>query len=75
VACWGLVDVLVKIALLPFNFLTQYYCRNLSKEWFIVLIRAGFGRTVRQRLDDRVNTAMFSITLFHIIYSVRTNPK
>jgi len=54
----------------PINYLKKYFMRNLNESGFSADKRR-FGWTVRQRREDRRETAMFSIGLLHNIFTVR----
>jgi len=57
----------------PYLFLKNYYLRNLSESGFSADKRR-FGGVIRQKREDRRETASFSITLLHNIFTVRVRP-
>lgn len=57
----------------PVLFLKKYFMRNLSEAGFSADKRR-FGWTVRQRREDRQETAMFSIALLHNLFTVGMKP-
>jgi transposase len=59
---------------LPFDFLSEYFHRNISESGFSPDKRR-FGRIVRQKREDRQETAIFSNALLHNLYAIRINPK
>ncbi|MDR1992135.1 MAG: ISNCY family transposase [Nitrososphaerota archaeon] len=67
-------DILTKIITSPFDFLTQYFKRNLSESGFSA-DKDRFGRNIKQKRDDRQQTTLFTNALFHNIYTTRTNTK
>ena len=71
VSAWA--DILDKIAT-PINFLTQYYCRNLSESGFSADKRR-FGGLIRQKRSDRQKTVLLTNALLHNIFTIRINPK
>jgi len=54
----------------PFDFMKTYFKRNLSESGFSSDKRR-FGWIIRQRREDRKETAMFTTTLLHNIFFVR----
>ncbi len=56
------------------SFLMQYFRRNLSVCCFSA-DKGRFGNIIKQQRDDRQQSALFSNTLLHNIFTVRTNPK
>jgi len=58
----------------PFLFLKGYYLRNLSESGFSADKRR-FGGVVRQKRDDRRETALFSIAFLHNMFTVRVRPE
>ena len=58
----------------PVLFLKKYFMRNLSEAGFSADKRR-FGWTVRQRREDRQETAMFSIALLHNLFAIRVGSK
>jgi transposase len=54
----------------PVEYLENYFQRNLSEAAFSADKRR-FGWTIRQKREDRQETAMFSIALLHNIFAVR----
>jgi len=57
----------------PYLFLKGYYLRNLSESGFSADKRR-FGNVVRQKRDDRRETALFSIAFLHNMFTVRVRP-
>jgi transposase len=58
----------------PVDFLSEYFKTNLSESGFSA-DKSRFGRVVRQKREDRQQTALFANALFHNIYAIRINPK
>jgi transposase len=54
--------------------LPEYVHQNLSESGFSA-DKGRFGSLVKQRREDRQQTALFSNALFHNIYTIRINPK
>ncbi len=67
------VRVIRRIVENPKEFLKRYFMRNLSEAGFSADKRR-FGWRIRQRREDRKEMAMFSIALFHNIFTVRVKP-
>jgi len=67
-------DVLAKINCAPFDFLTQYFKRNLCESGFLA-DKGRFGRNIMQKREDRQQTTLLTNALFHNIYTTRTNTK
>jgi transposase len=57
----------------PYLFLKGYYLRNLCEAGFSADKRR-FGGVVRQRREDRRETALFSIVFLHNIFMARVRP-
>lgn len=57
----------------PYLFLKGYCLRNLSESGFSADKRR-FGGVVRQKRDDRRETALFSIAFLHNMFTVRVRP-
>ena len=72
IGAWA--DILTKMMASPVDFLSEYFHRNLSESGFSA-DKGRFGSIVRQRREDRQQTALFSNALFHNIYTIRINPK
>lgn len=72
IGAWA--DILTKMMASPVDFLTQYFRRNLSESGFSG-DKGRFGSLIRQRREDRQQTALFSNALFHNIYAIRIYPK
>ena len=72
IGAWA--DILKRMVASPVDFLSEYFQRNLSESGFSA-DKGRFGSIVRQRREDRQQTALFSNALFHNIYAVRINPK
>ena len=62
-----------EIAKDPVAFLSNYFMRNLSESGFSSDKRR-FGWIIRQRREDRQETALFSIAVWHNIYAIRVKP-
>jgi len=54
--------------------LKQYFKRNFS-ESYVSADKGRFGNIIKQQRDDRQQSALFSNTLLHNIFTIRTNPK
>jgi transposase len=67
-------DILERMMASPVDFLSEYFHRNLSESGFSA-DKGRFGSIVRQRREDRQQTALFSNALFHNIYTIRIKPK
>jgi transposase len=63
-----------KIMESPVGYLKDYYKRNLSEGGFSS-DKMRFGGMIRQRREDRQETALFSIGLLHNLFFVRVMPK
>jgi len=72
IGAWG--DILTRMMASPVDFLSEYYHRNICESGFSA-DKGRFGSIVRQRREDRQQTALFSNALFHNIYAIRINPK
>jgi transposase len=72
IGAWA--DILDRMMASPVDFLSEYFHRNLSESGFSA-DKGRFGSVVRQRREDRQQTALFSNALFHNIYAIRINPK
>lgn len=72
IGAWA--DILTRMMTSPVDFLSEYFHRNLSESGFSA-DKGRFGGLVRQRREDRQQTALFSNALFHNIYAIRINPK
>jgi len=57
----------------PYGFLKGYYLRNLSEAGFSADKRR-FGSLIRQRREDRRESAAFSTTLLHNLFIARVRP-
>jgi len=57
----------------PYKFLKNYFMRNLSEAGYSSDKRR-FGWIIRQKREDRQETALFSIALLHNIFFVRVKP-
>lgn len=57
----------------PVGFLSNYFMRNLSESAYSADKRR-FGCLVRQRKEDRQESALFSIAVWHNIYAIRVKP-
>jgi transposase len=72
IGAWA--DILTRMKASPVDFLSEYYHRNICESGFSA-DKGRFGSLVRQRREDRQQTALFSNALFHNIYAIRINPK
>jgi transposase len=72
IGAWA--DILTRMMASPVDFLSEYYHRNICESGFSA-DKGRFGSIVRQRREDRQQTALFSNALFHNIYAIRINPK
>ena len=54
----------------PFNFLREYFKRNLCESCF-GSDKRRFGWVIRQKREDRIEQALFAITILHNLFSVR----
>jgi len=72
IGAWA--DILTRMLASPVDFLSEYYHRNICESGFSA-DKGRFGSIVRQRREDRQQTALFSNALFHNIYAIRINPK
>lgn len=57
----------------PVGYLQQYFKRNLT-ETGISSDKRRFGWTIRQRLEDRRENALFALTLLHNLFFIRIRP-
>ena len=69
--CWS--RIFRRIAEDPIAFLSRYFMRNLSESAFSSDKRR-FGDLIRQKREDRQETALFSIAVLHNFYAVRVRP-
>ena len=67
-------DILAKMMASPVDFLSEYFHRNLCESGFSA-DKGRFGRIIRQKREDRQQTALFSNAFFHNLYAIRINPK
>lgn len=72
IGAWA--DILKRIAASPFDFLSEYFHRNVCESGFSA-DKGRFGRTIKQKRFDRQETALFSNALLHNLYAIRINPK
>jgi transposase len=72
IGAWA--DILTRMMASPVDFLSEYFHRNVCESGFSA-DKGRFGGIVRQRREDRQQTALFSNALFHNIYAIRINPK
>jgi transposase len=72
IGAWA--DILTWMRASLVDFLSEYFHRNVSESGFSA-DKARFGSVVRQKREDRQQTALFSNALFHNIYTIRINPK
>jgi len=66
--------VLRKILEDPFVFLSEYFLRNTSESGFSS-DKGRFGRTIRQRRDDRQEQAVFSYAVLHNFHAFKVMPR
>jgi transposase len=69
IGAWA--DILGRMMASPVDFLSEYFHRNLSESGFSA-DKGRFGSLVRQKREDRRQTALFSNSLFHNIYATIT---
>ena len=62
-----------RIAEDPIAYLSQYFMRNLSESGHSSDKRR-FGGIIRQRREDRQESALFSIAVWHNVYAIRVRP-
>ena len=67
---WAWADILTRVMASPVDFLSECFHRNISESGFLA-DKGRFGSLVRQRREDRQQTALFSNALFHNIYAIR----
>ena len=72
VGAW--TDILLRMMASPVEFLSEYFHRNISESGFSS-DKGRFGRIVRQKREDRQDTALFSNAFLHNLYAIRINPK
>ena len=72
IGAWA--DILVKMSVSPVDFLSEYVHRNVCESGFSA-DKGRFGRIIRQKREDRQQTALFSNAFFHNLYAIRINPK
>jgi transposase len=72
VGAWA--DILMRMAASSAEFLSEYFHRNISESGFSS-DKGRFGRIVRQKREDRQETALFSNAFLHNLYAIRINPK
>jgi transposase len=72
IGAWA--DILIRMMASPVDFLSEYFHRNISESGFSA-DKGRFGSLVRQRREDRQQTALFSNALFHNIYAIRIKTK
>jgi transposase len=63
-------NVFKRIANDPIGFLSRYFLRNLSESAYSADKRR-FGCLIRQKRDDRQESALFSIAVWHNVYAIR----
>jgi transposase len=68
------LNILLKIRESPTKFLSEYFLRNVSESGFSSDKRR-FERVIRQKRDDRRETALFSNAFLHNLYAIRIGPK
>jgi transposase len=62
--------VIEKIVKAPYRFLKRYFKRNLSESGFSADKRR-FGWVIRQKREDRIETALFAVGLWHNLFTIR----
>jgi transposase len=67
-------DILGRMMASPVDFLTEYFHRNVCESGFSA-DKGRFDRIIRQKREDRQQTALFSNAFFHNLYAIRINPK
>ena len=67
-------NIIRRIAENPRAYLKRYFMRNLSEAGYSADKRR-FGWTIRQRREDRQETAILSIALLHNLFTTRVAPK
>ena len=72
IGAWA--DILTRMIASPFEFLSEYFRRNVCESGFSS-DKGRFGRVVRQKREDRQETALFSNAFLHNLYAIRINPK
>jgi transposase len=72
IGAWA--DILTRMMASPVDFLSEYFHRNVCESGFSA-DKGRFGRTIRQKREDRQQTALFSNAFFHNLYAIRINPK
>jgi transposase len=72
IGAWS--DILGRMMVSPVDFLSEYFHRNVCESGFSA-DKGRFGRVIRQKREDRQQTALFSNAFFHNLYAIRINPK
>jgi transposase len=67
-------DIFGRMVESPVGFLSQYFLRNACESGFSSDKRR-FERVIRQRREDRQETALFSNAFLHNLYAIRIGPK
>jgi transposase len=67
-------DILGRMMVSPVDFLSEYFHRDVCESGFSA-DKGRFGRTIRQKREDRQQTALFSNVFFHNLYAIRINSK
>jgi transposase len=67
-------DILGRMMVSPVDFLSEYFHRNVCESCFSA-DKGRFGRTIRQKREDRQEIALFSNAFFHNLYAIRINSK
>jgi hypothetical protein len=57
----------------PYDHLKEYYKRNLCETMY-ACDKRRFGRTIRQRREDRQEMAMAGIAILHNVFTTRVPP-
>lgn len=68
----GWSKVIRRISIDPIGFLRNYFKRNLSEAGFSSDKRR-FGWIIRQKRDDRIETALFVTSILHNLFFIRVN--
>jgi transposase len=67
-------NILARMMESPVIFLSEYFLRNASESGFSSDKRR-FGGIVRQKREDRQDTALFSNAFLHNVYAIRIKPE
>ena len=72
IGAWA--DILTRMMASPVAFLSEYFHRNVCESGFSS-DKGRFGRVIKQKREDRQETALFSNAFLHNLYAIRINPK